>query len=61
MDKQALTLEEAGKLVGVSYPTIRALANSAGFPAFKIGRKWIVPKEALMDWLTRQAYAKKSV
>ena len=57
MDRQGLTLEEARQIVGVSYPTIRALANQNGFPAFRVGRKWIVPREQLMDWLKRQAEA----
>jgi len=54
MEKQGLSLSEAAKVVGVSYPTIHKLAHSNGFPAFRVGKKWIVPREKLIEWLHRQ-------
>lgn len=50
-----LSLTEAGKLLGYSYPTMLALANQDGFPAFKCMGKWIIPYEQLMEWLRKQA------
>ena len=35
MDKIKLTLTEAGKMLGISYPSMLALANREDFPAFK--------------------------
>ncbi len=61
MEKQGLSLKEAQAVVGVSYPTILALAHQKGFPAFKVGKRWIVPKEPLLDWLTEQAELGKTL
>lgn len=55
MENRGLTLNEARKIIGVSYPTMLQLANQPGFPAFRIGGKWIVPYAQLMDWMAKQA------
>lgn len=55
MENRGLGLEEARKIIGVSYPTMLALANSKGFPAFRVGKKWIIPTEQLTAWLKQQA------
>jgi len=50
-----VSLSEAGKLLGYSYPTMLALANREDFPAFKCMGKWIIPYDQLMKWMERQA------
>lgn len=46
-----LTVEEMGKVLGISRSTAYELANSKGFPALKIGRRLIIPRIALMRWM----------
>jgi len=55
MENKGLTLNEARKIIGVSYPTMLQLANQQGFPAFRIGKKWIVSSGELMRWMTEKA------
>ena len=54
-DNRALGMDEARKIVGVSYPTMLELVHSNGFPAFRVGKKWLVPHAQLMEWLAKQA------
>ena len=56
MQNQGLGMEEARKIVGVSYPTMLKLVHRDDFPAFRVGeKKWIIPREQLMEWMKRQA------
>ena len=56
-EKQRLTynLQQAAEEGGISLPTMRALAHRADFPAFRVGRRWIIPVEDFMRWLSEQA------
>lgn len=54
-ERYALTLEEAAASMGVSVPTMREIANRQDFPAFRKGRRWIIPQRAFADWLDKQA------
>ena len=54
-ERYALTLEEAAASMGVSAPTMREIANRQDFPAFRKGRRWIIPQRAFADWLDKQA------
>ena len=55
MEKIALTMVEAAKVVGVSVPVMREIANRKGFPAIKTGRRWIIPCDSLKRWLEEEA------
>lgn len=55
MEKLALSLEQAAEVIGVSEPTMLTIANQPGFPALKVGRRWIIPVQALAEWLNEQA------
>ena len=47
-ERLIFTIEEAGKLLGVSRPTAYKMAHSGQLPLIKTGnRKWAVPKSAL--------------
>ena len=50
-----LTVEQASKALGLSRPTMLELTHTAGFPCFRIGRRVLIPRRALLDWLDRQA------
>lgn len=47
----SLTVEQMGKVLGISRSTAYELANSKGFPTLKIGRRMIIPRIALMRWM----------
>ena len=50
-EKMVMTVEEAGRLVGVSRPTAYKLVKAGQLPAMRLGRRLIVPKAALERWL----------
>lgn len=48
-------LEEAAEALGVSDPLMRQLVHADGFPAYKLGSRWIIPKVELAEWNAKQA------
>lgn len=50
-----LTAPEAAKLAKVSMPTMYEWLNSEGFPAFRVGKKWLIPIRAFEAWLEQKA------
>ena len=53
-DKMALSIPELAQVLGVCEKTAYVLANSDGFPSFRLGRRLLTPKDALKDWLDKQ-------
>ena len=51
----ALTVEQAAQSLGISRPTMLELTRKAGFPCFRVGRRILIPRRALLDWLDRKA------
>ena len=51
----AYTQEQAAHAAGVSPVTMRQWVNREDFPAFKAGKRWIIPVDALRDWLIQKA------
>ena len=47
--------QEAANALGISLPTFYELSNRADFPRIKVGRRVLVPVEALRAWLAREA------
>ncbi len=60
-ERYALTFEEAAESMGVSLPTMRKIANQKDFPAFRIGKRWLIPCRAFADWLDKQAREKATM
>ena len=54
-NRYALTIEEAAKSLGVSMPTMRKIASLQDFPAFRVGKRGIIPCHAFAEWLDKQA------
>ena len=50
-----LTVEEAAKLLGVSRIKGYELAHSEGFPAMRLGRKLLIPRDRFLAWIDQQA------
>lgn len=48
-------LNEASIASGINRIRLAQLARTPGFPAFKCGRRWIIPREAFLRWLEEQA------
>ncbi len=61
LDTGAFTLAEAAKYCGVSYPVMLAWVNLPTFPAIRSGRRWVIPKSALTEWLDAQAKARMEI
>ena len=55
MDNRLIGSRETLKVMGVSYPTFLTLVNRPDFPAFRIGKKWVIPYAQLMEWMAKQA------
>lgn len=50
----AFNLEGAAKFASVSKPTMLEWVNRQEFPAFRSGKRWIIPREAFEEWLNNQ-------
>lgn len=53
-EKLTLSVEEAGKLLGVSRQIAYQLSRRADFPTLHIGRRVLVPRKQLEQWMDRQ-------
>ena len=52
-EKLTLSVEEAGKLLGVSRQVAYQLIHRSDFPTLDIGRRILVPKKQLEEWMDR--------
>lgn len=50
-----LSVEQAAAQLGVSIPVLRDLTHTPGFPCFRIGRRVLIPRADLIEWVSRQA------
>ena len=53
-EKLTLSVEEAGKLLGVSRQVAYQLIHRPDFPTIQIGRRVLIPKKQLEEWMDRQ-------
>ncbi len=54
--KIALTVNEAARYTGIGRNTIRQLINQKDIPVLYIGRKIIIRRESLEDYLRKNEY-----
>ena len=52
-EKLTLSVEEAGKVLGVSRQIAYKLSRRADFPTLRIGRRVLVPRKQLEEWIER--------
>lgn len=52
-EKLTLSVEEAGKLLGVSRQVAYQLSRRSDFPTLHIGRRVLVPRKQLEAWMDR--------
>ena len=50
-EKLTLSVEEAGELLGVSRAIAYQLSRRADFPTLHIGKRMLVPKDRLIQWI----------
>ena len=53
-EKLTLSVEEAGKLMGVSRQVAYQLIHRPDVPTIQIGRRVLIPKKQLEEWMDRQ-------
>jgi len=59
-ERATLKISEVAKEIGINEIAAYELAKQPGFPAFFIGKRIIVPREAFMAWLNNSAFEKKN-
>ncbi len=53
-EKKAITVKELSEVLGISYNTANQLTWRENFPVIQIGRKKLIPVDALDAWLLEQ-------
>ena len=51
---EAITVDELASLLKVSKPVAYELANSEGFPSFRIGKAIRIDRYGLNEWISKQ-------
>lgn len=51
-DRLVLTVDEAAALLGLHRQTLRAAIDRGEVPAFRLGRRWLVPIAAIEQLLS---------
>ena len=54
LDRIAVSVEEAGKLLGICRAAAYQLARQEGFPVLRVGKRKLINVRALQDWLDAQ-------
>ena len=54
MEKMACSISEAAQMLGISRPTLYALLDQPGFPAFRVGNRRLISVEGLKNWIRDQ-------
>lgn len=53
-ERLAINVKEMAKLLGISTKTAYDLVKTPGFPIIRIGKRQIIPTEALKKWMEEQ-------
>ena len=54
-DKLVYNIGELAEVLGVGLPAARNMVHIAGFPALRVGGRYLIPKQALQRWLDNRA------
>ena len=57
--RYCVDVPEMGKLLGISRASAYELANTDGFPIVRVGKRMLIPTDALKRWVDEQAGQKK--
>ena len=50
-----LSANQVAQVLGISRANAYTLMHSKGFPTIKIGKRMVVPKNKLIEWMEKQA------
>ena len=53
--KTTVTIQEAAQILGISKPKMYQLAKQSGFPAIHVGRKIVIDRNSLLNWMREGA------
>ena len=53
-ERLAFNCAEAAEALHISRPTLYALLRTPGFPAFRVGNRWIISRDGLIEWIKQQ-------
>lgn len=53
-DMLTMTVNQAAKKIGCSYPSMVDICNRKGFPKLRLGRKILIPVKEFYQWLNSQ-------
>lgn len=54
-DKLVFNVGELAEVLGIGLPAARNMIHIQGFPALKVGGRYLIPKQALQRWLDNRA------
>ncbi len=54
-----LTVADLQEILGIGRNTAYALLNSGAIPSFRIGKKWRIPKDAVLHYLGQWKFERK--
>ena len=49
------SLSEAAEILGFSNTTMVKIVRMDGFPALRVGKRWLIPAQSLNTWLINAA------
>ena len=49
-----LSVTEVAKFLGISRTNTYELIHTTGFPKIQLGKRIVIPKDKLLEWLNRQ-------
>ena len=55
MEKAAMSVAEFALMMGISLPKAYELAHRPDFPMIRVGRRIVIPKAPLEEWLKKEA------
>lgn len=58
-DKSLITVEELKDYLGIGTTNAYEICNMKDFPCVKLGRRRVIPKKELREWLAKQAQEEK--
>jgi excisionase family DNA binding protein len=53
-EQLAYNLKNGAKIIGVSVPTLSKMLDDGILPHKKYGKRRIIPRQAILDWLTSE-------
>ena len=49
-----MTVDELAETLGIAKPKAYELTNTDGFPSFKVGKRILINRKGLQDWIEKQ-------